>query len=208
MITFYSTGKSSKWQVDVAPNFTPGSRGLPSCWRTSRMSSAPTSPCTSTKRSWNCRSSPRPAGAACALCRCTSRPPSVLPESTSSGRATPCRPSSSCAPGAWRSWRTAWCWQFSVSYAMFISYNKKITLQQQPPPVPTCVSWWNLFERNFLESSPYAAHVISSCPANWSLIQIRRIQSICSNAYRLCSHRSGGDETRRKWVCDKMATSH
>lgn len=90
------------------------SHPLHSCWRTSRTSCAPTSPCTLTRRSWSCLSSPPPAAAACAPCRCTSRLPFVLLESTSSDRATHSRPSSLCAPGPWRCWKMAWCWPFSV----------------------------------------------------------------------------------------------
>lgn len=86
------------------------SHRLHSCWRTSRMSCAPTSPCTSTRRSWSCHCSPLLVAAACAPCHFTSRPPSAPPESISSGRAMLSRPSSLSAQVPWRCWKMAWCW--------------------------------------------------------------------------------------------------
>lgn len=85
------------------------SHPLHSCWRTSQMSWGPTSLCTWIKSFWSCRSLNQPAGGVCAPSPSSSRPPSALPESSSSARATPFRPSTSYAAAPWRCWRTTLC---------------------------------------------------------------------------------------------------
>lgn len=93
------------------------SHHLHSCWRTSQTSCDPTSPCTLTRRSWNCRCLPPLVVAACDPCLCTLRPPSAPLGSTSSDRETHSRPYSLSAPGLWRCWRKAWCWPSWVRYS-------------------------------------------------------------------------------------------
>lgn len=85
-----------------------------SYWRTSQTSWGLTLPCTWTRSCSSCPCSSRPAGAACAPCPSLSRLPSALRASSSSDRETPCRPSTSCALGPWRSWKTTLCWPYWV----------------------------------------------------------------------------------------------
>lgn len=76
----------------------PGS-ALPSCCMTSPTSCVRMWPCTSTRTSCSCPSLRRPAGAASAPSRSTSRPHSVPRGSICCARVTPCRPTTSSAPG-------------------------------------------------------------------------------------------------------------
>lgn len=82
----------------------------------SQTSYVPTSPCTSTRTSCSCPSSPRPVEGACARFLYTSRHLSVLLVNTSSGMEMPFMLITSSAPGLWRCLRMGWSLPYWVSH--------------------------------------------------------------------------------------------
>lgn len=107
--TMAEEGEKPLKATEAKAEIKPYSRSTFSCWRTSRMSSEPTSRCTWIKSCCSCRSLNRPAGGVCAPSLSSSRPPFVLRGSSSSARVTRSRLSTLCAPAPWKYWRTTPC---------------------------------------------------------------------------------------------------
>jgi len=86
----------------------------PSFWRTSQMNCVLTLPCTWIKSCSSCLCLNRPVEGVCARCRSSSKPPSVLQESSSFARVMLCRPSTLSAQAPWKCSRTTLCWLYWV----------------------------------------------------------------------------------------------